>query len=345
MEENYISISFAGLWTVIKKNWLALVGITAVFVGLGLSYALRLKDEFTSTGKILPEIKGGASKMSGLSGLASLAGVSIPSAEGSEAIRPDLYPDVMNSVPFYIYLLDKKVKTEENRSLTFKQFAYESLFKSDSSFVQKMKPIQISREGEYGISNFNFQLIKELRKRVTAVMDKKTGLITVSAKMPDRYVATSIAGFSLTYLTDYITKYRTQKAADNVLFFEEQMKRAKSKFYSTQAQKAQYQDGFQQQYMRMRSMDVQRERIETEYMFSSAFYKQLEQQYEQSKIDLQREIPVLKVLEPPIIPNEKSEPKRSIILIGVSILGAIVALIAVLLWKKNWKNVIISSES
>jgi Chain length determinant protein len=345
MEENYITISFAGLWAVIKKNWLALIGITAVFIAGGLYYAMGLKDEFTSNGKILPEIKGGGGRSSGLSGLASLAGVSIPSAEGSDAIRPDLYPDVLNSVPFYLYLLDKQIITEGNKKQNFKQYALKALFKGDSSAFAKKQAILPMGDGSIGLSHVNFGIISELRKRVTAVMDKKTGIITVSAKMPDRYVATSIAGFSLTYLTDYITKYRTQKAADNVLFFEEQMKRAKSKFYSTQAQKAQYQDGFQQQYMRMRSMDVQRERIETEYMFSSAFYKQLEQQYEQSKIDLQREIPVLKVLEPPIIPNEKSEPKRSIILIGISILGAIVALIAVLLWKKNWKNVIISSES
>lgn len=342
MEEKVITISFSGLLSILKKEKWIILAILALAAGASVFYVLRLKDEYVSTGKILPEVKGG-DKLGNVSGLAALAGINL-NQEGTEAIRPELYPDVINSAPFYLELLKTPVTTETGKKISVRQYAFETLFEADSTTGYEKKPrIKSIDQNSIGLSHFTYDLITELRKRISAVMDKKSGVISVSAKMQDRYVATQISIIGLNYLTNYISNYRTQKEKQNVAFFEEQMKRAKNRFYSTQSQKAQYADSYQSQYMRMQGMDVQRERIETEYQFSQAFYKQLEQKYEQAKIELQNELPVLKVLEPPIIPNEKSEPKRSVTVLMSVFGGLLLGLFIAIIKSKNYKEVFIYS--
>jgi uncharacterized protein involved in exopolysaccharide biosynthesis len=335
-EESYISVNFGGLGKVLKKEKWLILGLTTLLAVGAIFYALSLKNEYTATGKILPEMKGGNKGGSGLSGLAALAGVSVPSDAGTEAIGPGLYADVLNTTPFHLFLLDQQVPTLAGKETKLADYL-QNTFKFKLTPAETIAPMQ---DGSIVLTASQFAMIKELKKRLTAVMDKKTGVISISAKMQDKVVATRLTTLAMAYLTNYITDYRTQKAKENVSFFQEQMMKAKNKFYSSQAQKAQYADAFQQQYMRMRTVDVQRERIETEYQFSSAFYKSLEQQLEQSKIDLQREIPVIKVLEPPVVPHVKTEPSRSIIVAGAGLLGLVLSLLVSLIKDKNYKLVI-----
>ena len=51
----------------------------------------------------------------GLSSIASQFGVNIGGANGSDAIYPTLYPDVLSSNEFIINLLGIKIKTQDNK--------------------------------------------------------------------------------------------------------------------------------------------------------------------------------------------------------------------------------------
>jgi uncharacterized protein involved in exopolysaccharide biosynthesis len=75
-------------------------------------------------------------------------------------------------------------------------------------------------------------------------------------------------------------------------------------------------------------------------LVSSTFYNSLLQKYEEAKLKVQQETPVLKVLEPPVVPNKRSEPKRAIIVLIATFLGGIFGVIFGLIRKKNYKLVI-----
>ena len=79
------------------------MGITLFFTIVGIIYAYSLKEEFVSEGKILPEVQSKAGGASQFAGLAALAGVDLGGASGgSDAVRPDLYPDVLKSTPYFL---------------------------------------------------------------------------------------------------------------------------------------------------------------------------------------------------------------------------------------------------
>lgn len=342
-EDDFISINWKGLMSVINSEKIRIGIVIFIFALIGVIVAKTSRKEFISEGKILPEYKKGS--MSKLSGLASLAGVDIGSAEGGDAVRPDLYPDILKSTPFFLSLMEQPVMTKANKKNVFKDF-YANKIEEQSwltSFFkspEKMEILPHNSPNYLVLSTKEDSRIKDLQKRITTSLDKKTGVLVISVKMPDPVVAASIADYSMKYLVNYVVEYKTAKAKKDLDFYESQMAKAKNKFYTNQTKKAQYSDQFEQSYIRMKSADLQRERIESDYNISSGFYKTLAQQYEQAKLKLQEETPVLKVLDPPYVPVQKSEPKSILILIGYLALGTLIAFIWALLRKGNYKQII-----
>ncbi len=340
-EKDIISIDFSAFFKIIWKEKVWVILITLLFALGGVYYALTAREEYVSTGKILPEYQSKAGGLGQLSGLASLAGIDVSSAAGggSDAVRPDLYPDVLKSTPFFLELLKIKVRTKDNKEMLFSQF-YDT-FVLDNKIEEKNTKIKFPASNQYiAVSYQTENNLKDLRTRISAVIDKKTGLITVTVKLPDPVVATLITDYGMNFLTNYITNYRTEKSKRDLNFLAERLDAAKGKYFNNQAKKAQYSDQYQLSMMKLQTADLQRERIESEYKISSTFYNTLLQKYEEAKLKVQQETPVIKVLEPPVVPNKRSEPKRTIIVLIATFLGGICGIIVGLIRKKNYKLVI-----
>lgn len=340
-EKDIISIDFGAFFKILWKEKIWVILITLLFTILGLVYAFSLREEFTSSGKILPESQSKTGGLGQFAGLASLAGVDLASATGggTDAVRPDLYPDVLKSTPFFLDLFQLKVRTKENKELLFSQFYDQYVL--DNKIKEENKKLKFPTSNQYiAVSYQTENNLKDLRERINGSIDKKTGLLTVTVKMPDPVVATIVTRYSMDYLTTYITNYRTEKAKQDLDFLAERLNAAKGKYYNNQAKKAQYGDQNQLSIMKLQSADLQRERIESEYKISSTFYNTLLQKYEEAKLKIQQETPVLKILEPPVVPNKKSEPKKAIIAIISAFLGGMIGVLMALIIKKNYRQVL-----
>jgi len=331
------------LFTIIWKEILLILFVMGLFILGGLYYSFTAREEFVSSGKILPEIQGkGMGGLGQFAGLASLAGVDIGGVGNStDAIRPDLYPDVIKSTPFFLELFKIKVRTKANKEIMFEQF-YQEVIEENAPIKSRLreKP-PVKEDGILVLSALNEKRIKKLRTRILASIDKKSGLITIETKMPDPVVAADVTKFAMRYLTDYVTAYRIGKLKREVDFLSERVAISRGKFYSNQERKAQYSDQFQAPTIKLQSADVQRERLESEYRLSSSFYNELLKKLEEAKIRLRQETPVFKILEPPSVPNLKSEPKRFIVLLFSSIVGAFVGFIVILFKKGNFRKILV----
>jgi uncharacterized protein involved in exopolysaccharide biosynthesis len=77
-------------------------------------------------------------------------------------------------------------------------------------------------------------------------------------------------------------------------------------------------------------------RASRELKFQEELYELLVKQYEGSKIDEAQEAPVVQVIEPAILPERKSGPKRSLIVLGALLLGLFVGMLRVLY--SGWRS-------
>ncbi|HLO44694.1 MAG TPA: Wzz/FepE/Etk N-terminal domain-containing protein [Leadbetterella sp.] len=338
MESEYdeLRINFKALWGIIlKEKWL-IIFITILFIVVGVIFAFSLKEEFKSEGKILPEIQAKGGSMGQFAGLAALAGVDLSSAGGgADAVRPDLYPDVLKSTPFFLRLFQEKIKNKTNKELSFQEFYNSEVL--DGELKQKDQKNLFPKSDNY--ISFNRQTeknIKDLKERIICTYDKKAGVISISVKMPDPVVAANVARFSMDYLTDYIINYRTEKQKRDLDFLAERLQAAKGKYFNNQSKKASYTDQMPLNALRLQTADLQRERIEAEYKTSSSFYNSLLQKYEEANLKIQQETPVIKVLEPPVVPNLKIQPNRVIIILISTLAGLLCGLFVSILIKKNY---------
>jgi uncharacterized protein involved in exopolysaccharide biosynthesis len=77
--------------------------------------------------------------------------------------------------------------------------------------------------------------------------------------------------------------------------------------------------------------------LQAEYDLTFSVYSELAKQLETQQLQVKKDTPLFTVLKPVTIPNEKSAPKRAIILVVYLFLGFVLSLGAVL-GKKYWKG-------
>lgn len=332
-------ISFAEILQFFRSNFRRMVLWGIAFGFIGTIYAFTAQKEFESKAVVLPEIasSGSMGKIGGLGALAGLAGIDISQMNSTEAIRPDLYPSITQSLPFALHLLQQKVYISSiQKTLTIEDY-FDSLNKSwlDSFFNTKEKTDQKLDPNKYSqaveLDTKQEALVKEIQKRVVTGFDRKTGIITINTKMPDPVAAATVARLSVEYLKEYVTNYRTDKARKQLTFLQKQVNEAKARYQNSEAALAGYRD--RNSFLVMNSAKISEQRLQSEFMLAQNVYNGLVQQYEQAKIKVQEETPIFKMLEPAKIPLKKSEPKR-MILILISILLGIMIGVSISLLKK-----------
>lgn len=313
------------LWS----RWLFLAKVGLIFSVTGTIYAFLVPVEYATETRIMPEFQAGAAaNLERFGALAELVGIDLESGTNTEAVRPDLYPDILMSTPFLLTVLNHPVTTTGKKTYpsliaflttsTPKPFTFWlndvplTMPPSDSS-----GPVRLSKEQE--------DVLKDIQKRIVPDLDQQSGIISIRVKMPDAEVAALVCLQATTYLTDYVVRYRTRKTRTNLTFITQRRNEAKARYDRALTALSAY--GDQNRFLFTQSARAEGKRLEAEYTLSQTLYDDLSRQYEQTRLKIQEETPILTVLEPPKVPTRRSEPRRTVIVlifagVGVSV-GAV----------------------
>ena len=318
-----LTIRLSDIFGFFNRNKWRIGGGALLFGILGAGYSLLQPSEYTSAVKVLPEMQS-KSSMGGFRALADLAGINVDNMQVSEAIRPDLYPSVLETRSFFISLAALQVQAADtNRQETISGFLERQkspMSKWMPSFGSKKDPddekdIRVPKgklpEGVIFLDKKQDDLLKALSGRVSAGLDKKTGIITISAKMPDPVVAAWVAQYAAEYLTDYMLRYRSGKQAEQVDFLRKQTDQAKARFESADRAIRSFRDRNRNPFNSGVVSDESK--LTTELSISQNLYAELSRQLEQTTLKMKEETPVIKILESAQVPLKRSEPKRTVI--------------------------------
>jgi len=332
-----IEINLADVFAFLKNHFRSILIWGMVFGGIGVVYSLLAQQEFDASTELMPELQSNSalSKMGGLSALAGLAGVDLSQMSNTDAVRPDLYPNIVQTLPFALSMLEQIVYASEYKK-TMRLYDYfdkknkswiSDLFDNENTIdtSQLLDPQKLSKA--YELTKPQEDLIKDLHERILATFDRKSGVITIHTKMPDPVVAASTAQIAVEYLKEYVTNYRTDKARKQVTFLSRQAAEAKARYQNAEGALAAYRD--RNRFLYTESAKVEEQRLQADFMLTQNVYNNLSQQYEQAKIRVEEETPVYKTLDPPQIPLKRSSPKRTIIVLVFSALGGFLSLLVI----------------
>ncbi|MCH5242227.1 MAG: chain-length determining protein [Muribaculaceae bacterium] len=311
----------------------------------GLIIAFSIPREYTATVKLAPEVKtGGRSMSGGLSALASLAGVSTTGNSGTDAMYPQLYPDIVGSVPFLTSLFDVPVTDKEGKKYTVQEYLEEETsgpwWGLIMSLPGKVFGIFSSNKddqpGDQKVNNFQLtpeenKLVEALRTRVTASVDQKTSVITINSQMQDPVVSAILVDTVVSRLRDYITDYRTDKSRQDLDYALKLNDEAQQEYYKAQQRLADYID--RNQNLATQSARITRERLENEASLAFNLYNETSLQVQNAKSKVQETTPVYTEITPATVPLKPTSPRKGLILGGFIFL-AFVACAAWILFGK-----------
>ena len=345
--DSELTIDIGKIFKVISRNKWSILIATIISAALGIFIAINIPNEYSSQVQILPELesKDAAGGLSKFKSLAGLAGVDLGGMGGTDAVRPDLYPNILQSTPFLMDVMNMKVyaskykrtmvmsnfmEENENQALATRMFG-KSDEKDKDAFI--VNPTTIPLE-TIRLDKKQDDLVKEFQKRIGTTLDKKTGVISIAVKMQDPVIAATIVRYAQDYLTKYVVTYRTEKTLKDIKFLEDRIGEAKRRYDNALYSYSSYQDRNKGLFLNIAKDEGKKLQYEVDLSYN--LYSELAKQLEEAKIKVHRETPIFKVLEPAQIPVKKSEPKRSVMVLGFAFLGLILSMFIVL--AKNYKS-------
>ena len=324
---------------------LKIVGIGAF---LGVIVALLSPKEYKSTSTLMPEYstesQGGASSLlSQYGGLLGISGGSYNS--NSNAIRVDLYPNIVQSTNFQMQLMQQPFYFSDlDTTATLFEYYTELNSAGVLGFVAEYtiglpgkilgailpkKELMTSVPGAteeslvLNLSKEEFEVVETLRGKISASLDEESGIVSVTVTLPDNVAAAAVTEYTIRELTEYLTEYRTEKVLRDLTFVEEQLATAEVRFEAAQLALAEFRDSNQGNLSARAQTDEQR--LNSEYQIAFNLYNGLTQQYEEAKLKVQETTPVFKTLEPVQVPinDETSGAMILIVFIMLSGIGSI----------------------
>ncbi|GAB4230671.1 MAG: Wzz/FepE/Etk N-terminal domain-containing protein [Ekhidna sp.] len=326
--------------------------VTGIFLLVGLLIAFTSKVEYEASAKLLPESdEGGIPDLGGLGGLAGLAGFDLSSlGGGGQVLSPELYPEIVTSEPFLNELINSPVYFEK-LDTTISCFQYFKEIDSPSLFgllgeytiglpgkIKKMFSSDIEKTTDTGplkrYSKEDWKIIESFSERLSVEVESATGMIAIEVEIPDAIAAAEVSQKMVDELTQYVINYKIDKASVQLEFITQQFEKAKQQYEMKQAEVARFTD--RNRNLTNSLIQAEYKRLQNEMDIAFEVYKGLATQLEQAKIQVSQETPVFTVLEPVRVPEDKSKPRRGLILIVFSFLGGIISVVYVLI--KNSYN-------
>ncbi|MDO5664503.1 MAG: Wzz/FepE/Etk N-terminal domain-containing protein [Bacteroidia bacterium] len=319
--------------------------VTAVFFLLGIFIAFTSPVSYSASCTVVPQTgnKGGGN----LGGLASMMGVNLGSAMSGETLSPSVYPHIVKSAPFGKEIMATPITVKKSSTpITLYEYYTDKKYQP-KSFLNGVKKYTIGlpetilsavRSGSKTEDNSIIYADTLTGEIVTLTDDEKDvydiinaniqfesnskdGYIKLGYTFPEAEAVAVISQQLYNVLERYVKNFKAQKEQDNLRFVQASYNEARRDFLQKQTNLAAYQDA--NRGLVTATAQATERRLSSEYDIAFTIYNELAKQLEQAKLSVKQSTPVLTVIDPVVVPHEKSAPKKSMIMAVFLMLGLI----------------------
>ena len=258
-------------------------------------------------------------------------------SESSKEISPMLYGKILESAVFKKELLEAPLKNLgtvktlrayfiENTSTsvlgTVKEYTIGlpskiiGLFKKEST-----EAIFAPVDGIQTISEQDFEYFKAIDNILSISINDNDGYIEMVGESENPQIAAQVAKNAELILQNQIIAIKTKSSLELLKYLEEQYAAKKVLLRKAQNELSSFKD--RNLNIATSSFSNNQTRLASELQTANAVFDNVVQQLEAVKFQVTKDTPVFSIIKPVVVPNEKSEPKRSLILVVWLFLGAV----------------------
>ena len=325
----------------IRKKLYKAVGIGFI---IGIIVAVSIPKQYTVKVTLSPEM-GNAKGSNGLAGLAaSFLGDGALIGESTDALNASLSADIVSSTPFLLELSTMKIPAPKDKNMTLNTYldkesspwwnyvigfpsmvigGIKSLFTEEDDRAESFDG---ANQGTIELSKKESKKIETLKKMITASVDKKTSITSITVTLQNPRVTAVVADSVVKKLQEYIINYRTFKAKEDCLYLEKLFKERQQEYYVAQRKYANYMDSHDD--IILQSVRAEQERLQNDMSLAYQVYSQVASQLQVARAKVQEEKPVFAVVEPAVVPLKTSGTSKKVYVlifvclsVGIAILG------------------------
>ena len=284
------------LGKLLKEIWgqkLRVTVLTAVFATVSIVYSILLPNEYRASVLLAPAQSdgGGLSGALGqLGGLASLAGVNVGSGDYGES---QIAQQIMQSWGFIDGFINQyDLAVEVFAAEGWRETSDELLI--DEAIYDVSSKTWLIEDGEVLRAPTSWELFEVFSDMLIVLEDKKTGLVSVSIEYYSPLLAKQWLDMYLIAINEHMQRRQVKKVSRNIEYLEDQI--AKTSIAEMQG----------------------------------VFYTIIEEQIKSKMLAEASPNYAFAVVNPSMVPEEKSQPKRALICVLGTLLGGILSVLWVL---------------
>lgn len=319
------NIDFAKIWPALlskKKLFFRVWGITFI---LSCIWILPQPRYYTTEVSVAPE-SAEAKDMGNLASLASNFGVNIGNGS-SDAIYPQLYPDLFESTKFLVGLLDIKVRTQDGEVET-DYYTYMKDHQKQNILLWPFLPLKRwlssvfskpeeeipGKDGKrfdpFELSWTTNGIIKKIQDNVQCTYSRTTDVVTIEVTDQDPLVCALLADSIKQHLQDFVTEYRTKKSRIDLEYYEKLTAEAKAMYDKSRLKYAAFSDASTN--VSLRSVELKMQDMENDMQAKYNIYTAMSTRLEAAAAKVQESTPAFTELKNATVPIKPAGPKRMI---------------------------------
>ena len=295
---------FGGLGALLAR-WRLVVGLPVLTVAVSLVVSLLIPPGYTATTTFVPEVRSPSRLPTGIAGIAGQLGLSF-AAEPSQSPR------------FYAEILQSR-ELQERVLATRYPDPYPRPGARDS-----IRLLDVLRPGGRSAADSMARGVKKLSRLITVTSDNQTTIVRLSVTLRSAKLAAAVANRFVEYLNQFNTLQRQSQARERREFTEARVAAADSELRRAEdAVKTFYERnrGWQQ----APELVFQEGRLRRQVEVAQEVFLTLKREYETARIEEVNDTPVITVIDPAAVPQERSRPRRLLFALLGLLFGATVA--------------------
>lgn len=341
---NRKQIDIISILRFLKRDWKMMMVFIVSFAILGVIVAFSIPRIYKSKVVLAPESGSNGGLTSNISSLASMVGMDIKLGNDNDAIYPEIYPDLMQSMDFLFSLFSIPVTTKDGKIKTT-YYDYLSKYQKSEWWTYPMdwmkEALKKKKEQDgkghpmgnpFYPTKAQHDIAMAMARSIDCQVDKKTNVISIEVTSQDPLVSALLANSVKEKLKTFITAYRTQKARKDVEYMEKLYTEAKFDYTKARQKYAAYSDANED--LQLESYRAVQEDLENEMQLKYNIYNQIVQQLQLSKAKVQEKTPVFTVLQSATVPIKHSNKPKIVILIQFMTIGFLLRF-CILIFKKR----------
>jgi len=289
--------------------------ISFSFALIGVAVAMLSPIKFSSETIFITQNQ--ESNSSSLSGVASLVGINLGTSNFGGEIPSSMYPQVTQSPKFKRLLLNSNI--DFDNKINLKQYLID-YYKLNTENDKINSDLYVSE-----LENDCFEIIDEI---ISVNVNQKDGFITLSSTLPVAEYSAILTKKAKEILQEIIINNRIESANQNLIFSQQQLEEKKLIFDEIQAKLAYFSDS------NLNSVNSfvinERDKLEAEFQIINAVVTELSKQVEQVKLQVSKDTPVFSTIKEAVIPNKRTSPKRTQLVIIFGFIGVVISTVFIL---------------